>query len=161
MRVEEISDDLTEVERQSTLVYFFRRKTQECFHLIDGHNVVEIESMVRQFCVSKLKEYELDVQVKNVILSGSRCRGIENETSDVDIVLEYIGDEKEDFIFNILNENEIFVGGKKIDINPITENQSGLLCDYLKRAEEYLKRKEEMQSENRNQISNRPRHHRR
>ena len=41
----------------------------------------------------------------NVIISGSRCRGLESINSDIDIVVEYIGSEHEDTPFNAFNED--------------------------------------------------------
>ncbi len=57
----------------------------------------------------------------NVIISGSRCRGLESKNSDIDIVVEYKGSEHEDTLFNAFNEDGLTVGGVKVDINPITE----------------------------------------
>lgn len=41
----------------------------------------------------------------NVIISGSRCRGLESKNSDIDIVVEYKGSEHEDTPFNAFNED--------------------------------------------------------
>ena len=57
----------------------------------------------------------------NVIISGSRCRGLESKNSDIDIVVEYKGSEHEDTPFNAFNEDGLTIGGVKVDINPITE----------------------------------------
>ena len=36
----------------------------------------------------KIIENDLDAQVENVIISGSRCRGIEKNGSDLDVVVD-------------------------------------------------------------------------
>ena len=40
-----------------------------------------------------------------MILSGSRCRGIEKTGSDLDVVVDYKGTIREDDFFNILHED--------------------------------------------------------
>lgn len=55
----------------------FRKKTTEQFHPVDGMSAGEIEEMVSYYVQAKIIENDLDAQVENVIISGSRCRGIE------------------------------------------------------------------------------------
>ena len=54
----------------------FREQTEEHFHPVDGMNAGEIEEMVSHYVKAKIIENKLDVKVENVILSGSRCRGL-------------------------------------------------------------------------------------
>jgi predicted nucleotidyltransferase len=79
--------------------------------------------------------------VENVIISGSRCRGIEKNGSDLDVVVDYKGTIREDDFFNILHEDGFTIAGIAIDINPITEDKTGLLAEYLESVEQYLKEK--------------------
>lgn len=74
----------------------FREQTEEHFHPVDGMNVEEIEEMVSYYVQAKIIENNLDAQVENVILSGSRCRGIEKIGSDLDVVVDYKGTVRED-----------------------------------------------------------------
>ena len=55
-----------------------------------------------------------------MVVSGSRCRGLEKAGSDLDVVVEYKGREHEDDLFNAFNEDGLMIGGIKVDINPIT-----------------------------------------
>lgn len=64
-----------------------------------------------------------------------------SEDSDVDVVIEYYGSEKEDSLFNILNEEGLSIGGRNIDMNPITKDKSGTLETYLPEVERYLAEK--------------------
>ena len=89
----------------------------------------------------KIIENDLDAQVENVILSGSRCRGIEKFGSDLDVVVDYKGNIREDDFFNILHEDGFAIAGIAVDINPITEDKTGSLAEYLESAEQYLKEK--------------------
>ena len=119
----------------------FRKKTEEHFHPVDRMNAGEIEEMVSYYVQAKIIENDLDAQVENVILSGSRCRGIEKAGSDLDVVVDYKGTIREDDFFNILHEDGFTVAGIAVDINPITEDKTGLLAEYLESAEQFLKDK--------------------
>ena len=59
----------------------------------------------------------------------------------MDVVVEYYGSEREDSLFNILNEEGLSIGGRNIDINPITKDRSGTLETYLPEVEKYLAEK--------------------
>lgn len=87
----------------------------------------------------------MDAIIVDAVISGSRCRGLENESSDIDVVVEYIGDVREDALFNVLNDVEnngsYEFGGVKVDINPITADQTGTLAEYLPQVEKYLNEK--------------------
>ena len=120
----------------------FRKKTEEHFHPMDGMNAGEIEEMVSYYVQAKIIENDLDAQVENVILSGSRCRGIEKAGSDLDVVVDYKGSIREDDFFNVLQEDGFTIAGIAVDINPITEDKTGPLAEYLESAEQYLKEKE-------------------
>ena len=119
----------------------FREQTEEHFHPVDGMNAGEIEEMVLYYVQAKIIENNLDAQVENVILSGSRCRGIEKIGSDLDVVVYYKGTIREDDFFNILHEEGFAIAGIVVDINPITEDKTGPLAEYLESAEQYLKEK--------------------
>lgn len=126
---------------QQDVVETFRAKTRDLFHELDRQNAESIESMVRGHVEDALQTFDIDAQVVDVVLVGSRCRGIEHEDSDVDVVVEYYGSEREDSLFNILNEEGLSIGGRNIDINPITKDRSGTLETYLPEVEKYLAEK--------------------
>lgn len=119
----------------------FRKKTTEQFHPVDGISAGEIEEMVVYYVQAKIIENDLDAQVENVILSGSRCRGIEKSGSDLDVVVDYKGTIREDDFFSILHEDGFTIAGIAVDLNPITEDKTGPLAEYLESAEKYLKEK--------------------
>lgn len=135
--------ELREKENQLavSVISDFRKKTTEQFHPIDGMSAREIEEMVSYYVQAKIIENDLDAQVENVILSGSRCRGIEKTGSDLDVVVDYKGTIREDDFFNILHEDGFTIAGIKVDINPITEDKTGSLAEYLESAEQFLKEK--------------------
>lgn len=59
----------------------FRKKTDMNFHLLDGMTAGEIEQIVLFYVQAKIIDYDIDAKIENVVLSGSRCRGIEKTGS--------------------------------------------------------------------------------
>lgn len=139
-------DELTEkaeaVEQakieEKRIVSDFREKTKEMFYDINGQTPEDVEQTAYAYIKSKIDECEVDAEIVDVIISGSRCRGLESENSDIDIVVEYKGSEHEDTLFNAFNEDGLTIGGVKVDINPITEGKTGTLATYLLGVENYL-----------------------
>ena len=129
-------------ELQSDIVEEFRSKTDELFHEVDGQSAGDIEKMVAAYVQEKIEEEMLDAEIVDVVLSGSRCRGLEKKGSDLDVVVEYKGSIREDDFFNMLHEEDYEICGIKVDINPITEGKTGKLETYLPGVEEYLREKE-------------------
>ena len=123
------------------IVSDFKAKTNEMFHEISGLNAEDMEMTATAYILSKLDDYELDAQIVDVVVSGSRCRGLEHEGSDIDIVVEYKGSENEDTLFAALHEDGFKIGGVRVDINPITEGKTGTLETYLPGVESYLEQK--------------------
>lgn len=125
----------------SRVIMEFKAKTEECFQPIDGLGVTEIEEMVEEYVTFKLSENDFDASVRGVVISGSRCRGLEGKSSDLDVVVELSGDEREDDLFNLLHEDNLKIGGVPVDINPITKYKTGTLKEYLPGVEKYLDEK--------------------
>lgn len=139
---ERIRAEAPEADR---VVADFKAKTEELFNGINGQTQDDIEQTVWAYLQSKLDEYEIDVELVDVVVSGSRCRGLEKAGSDLDVVVEYKGREHEDDLFNAFNEDGLMIGGIKVDINPITEGRTGTLATYLPGVESYLAEKQAMQ----------------
>lgn len=109
---------------------------------LENYSKDDIKNITNDYIKQKLEENDLyDVEVKGIEIHGSRARGTAKVNSDLDVVVEYAGDVREDTLFNILNdvENQLEIEGIKVDINPITENDTGTLKDYMKRSNEYDK----------------------
>ena len=141
---ERIRAEAPEADR---VVADFKAKTEELFNGINGQTQDDIEQTVWAYMQSKIDEYEIDVELVDVVVSGSRCRGLEKAGSDLDVVVEYKGREHEDTLFNAFNEDGLMIGGVKVDINPITEGKTGTLATYLPGVESYLAEKQAMQKE--------------
>ena len=136
------------IENNPDVVADFRAKTEELFHSLDGQSAEDIEKTVYAYVQSQIDEYGLDVKIVDVVVAGSRCRGMEQDNSDLDVVVEYTGSTREDDLFNMLHEDSIYIAGIQVDINPITEGRTGTLETYLPEVETYLQEKAQQEQIN-------------
>ena len=136
------------IENNANVVADFRAKTEELFHSLDGQSAEDIEKTVYAYVQAQIDEYGLDAKIVDVVVAGSRCRGMELENSDLDVVVEYTGSTREDDLFNMLHEDSIYIAGIKVDINPITEGRTGTLETYLPEVETYLQEKAQQEQVN-------------
>ena len=118
------------------------------FHpLKSADSAAEIEEIVRFHAEQVFEDYHIPVTIDDVILTGSRCRGLETEGSDIDVVIAVDSDFSESAMFNALHDEEIEIDGIPIDINPILPWETGTLETYLPEVEKYLQEKAEKQNE--------------
>ena len=75
----------------------------------------EILDIVKSYVLDKI-----DIDIIDIELYGSRTKEAAREDSDLDILLEYKGNIREDDLFNILNDDPLYIDDIKVDINPIT-----------------------------------------
>lgn len=125
-------------EQQKKMIAGFREKTETYFRPVEGMNATEVEDAVRDYLMDTIRRQDLLIQIGEVMVYGSRCRGTEKTTSDIDIVVEYKGDMREDDLFNLLHEDEFLLGNHKVDINPIKDDKSGNIADFLRQAAIYM-----------------------
>ena len=125
----------------SRVVMEFKAKTEECFRKIGNMSATDIEESVAEYVNAKLYENDFDAEIIGVVISGSRCRGLEGKNSDLDVVVQLSGNEREDDLFNLFHEDKFRIGGVLVDINPITEYKTGTLEEYLPVVEKYLEEK--------------------
>ena len=139
----EIGEKEINAVRSNEIVAEFRAKTEELFDPkpLDGMTPAMIEEAVRERVLDVAKTFEMNVTIGDVIVSGSRCRGLENNDSDLDVVVSYSGDEREDTFFNALHDEMVLFGTVELDINPINTEQTGTLGEYLPGVEKYLAEK--------------------
>lgn len=124
--------------QESSIIADFREKTNELFHDISEMNPAEIEETVKCHVQAKIDEYGIDATIVDAVIIGSRCRGLERDSSDLDVVVEFSTNEREDDLYNAFNEDGLHIGDVKVDINPITAQRTGKLENYLPQAESYL-----------------------
>ena len=127
-----------EPQAQGNVVENFKAKTNELFHEISEMNPAEIEETVKCHVQAQLDESGINAEIVDVAVVGSRCRGLEQEGSDLDVVVELSTSEREDVLFDTFNGDALHIGGVKVDINPITAQRTGTLETYLPQVEDYL-----------------------
>lgn len=142
--------------QESSIIADFREKTNELFHDISEMNPAEIEETVKCHVQAKIDEYGIDATIVDAVIIGSRCRGLERDSSDLDVVVEFSTNEREDDLYNAFNEDGLHIGDVKVDINPITAQRTGKLENYLPQAESYL---ESIRQEREQELSQQMRAH--
>lgn len=136
-KVEEVNEVVPKNQERS-IITDFRAKTNEVLHDISEMNPAEIEETIKCHVQAKIDEYDIDATIIDAVVVGSRCRGLEKDSSDLDVVVELSTNEREDDLFNAFNEDGLHIGEVKVDINPITAQRTGTLETYLPQAEKYL-----------------------
>ena len=136
-KVEE-ANEVVPKNQESSIITDFRAKTNEVFHDISEMNPAEIEETIKCHVQAKIDEYDIDATIIDAVVVGSRCRGLEKDSSDLDVVVELSTNEREDDLFNAFNEDWLHIGDVRVDINPITAQRTGTLEMYLPQAEKYL-----------------------
>ena len=110
-----------------------------------GMSRAEIEETVLCYAQAQLEDMGLaeEVKLNAARVYGSRTRaGLYNNGSDVDVVLSYIGNIREDDFFSALHKAGMAIAGLPLDINPVSTEKTGTLQEYLEQAEKYLDDKE-------------------
>jgi len=115
----------------------FEEKSRKKYRPIENISYDDVIGFAKEHIESELNGVE-GVEVLNVLMYGSRSRGKEKTKSDLDILVEYKGDMKDDTLFNILNEKGVKIGNTKLDFNPIQKSKVDIK-DFLLDAEKYMK----------------------
>lgn len=97
---------------------------------LDGLTELDIYAACEEF-IDEHQRDGLSISVVDMMTIGSRKFGTAREDSDLDILLEYQGDVKEDTVFNELNSTPLEIMGVKVDFFPIREEESGNITSWL------------------------------
>ena len=111
---------------------------------LNGLSRAEVERGVLYHAQGILEEMGLENEVELLAarVHGSRSREeLYRDDSDLDVVLSYRGNIREDSFFNELNAHGIAMAGIKVDINPIAEERI-TLAEYMRESEAYLDQQE-------------------
>ena len=111
---------------------------------LNGLSRAEVERGVLYHAQGILEDMGLENEIELLAarVHGSRSREeLYRDDSDLDVVLSYRGNIREDSFFNELNAHGIAMAGIKVDINPIAEERI-TLAEYMKESEAYLDQKE-------------------
>ena len=103
----------------------------------------EIKDYLKYQLEDIISDNDLNIEILDLYVHGSRIRGDHKDSSDLDVVLYYKGKMKEDSLFNILHDEEyedLFnYDGIEIDINPIHDEETGSLKSYIEKDKKYKK----------------------
>jgi len=77
-------------------------------------------------------------KIVDIKITGSRVYGTSKNNSDLDIIVEYEGDIREDTLFDIANGERLKIGNVRIDINPIKAEKSGTISENAIKERKYL-----------------------
>ena len=138
--------EISAVRSAQDVINEFRAKTDTCFDSskVEGFTPLQIEESVRMQVNNIISDFGIDAVVDEVVVIGSRCRGLEGDDSDLDVVLTYMGSEPQESFFNTLHDEKIFLGneGVELDINPIRAASITELAEYLAKEEANLAEKQ-------------------
>lgn len=146
-KAEEISEkpekqsDVGEQQKEDIPLISDRTEPVQSLH---GRSMADIEETVLSYAQAEIDSMGLhdEVQLHGARVYGSRSReGLSTEGSDLDVVISYTGNISEDAFFNALHESGMPISGMPVDINPISTEKTGMLEDYLQKAEQYLDEK--------------------
>ena len=105
---------------------------------IEGYTYSEVIDMVQNDIENILSEEGADnVEAVEFWAHGSRMRGNAKEDSDLDVVMFYKGNEKEDSLFNLINGHELAIDGIKVDVNPIRISNEQDIARYKEKSARY------------------------
>ncbi len=104
---------------------------------LESYSIDEICHIVLRHISTCIEEYEMSCCIIAIAIYGSRNRHTSTDISDLDVVVEYIGIEREDDCFNIFNLNPLYIEDIKVDINPITKFKSGDIVSFLEKCRRY------------------------
>lgn len=97
----------------------------------DGLSSYDVYNACDEYIDRIIGETGPNIAQVDMIAIGSRAFGMAREDSDLDILLEYEGDVKEDEVFNALNAEPLELLGIKVDFFPIRSQESGTLTEWL------------------------------
>lgn len=108
---------------------------------LNGKSRAEIEELVLDYAQSEIEEMGIfdEVILLAARVYGSRTKeGLYHADSDMDVVLFYKGDIREDFLFNVLHEHDMKIAGMLLDINPISVKGTDEMEEYMRTSDDYL-----------------------
>ena len=108
---------------------------------LEDYSEEEIKKYVREFVQEQVEMADADAEIVDIAIIGSRTTGTAKPDSDLDVLVEYKGKEREDDFYNLLDDADepLTIGGISVDINPITEGKSGTIAQFLERNKDYKK----------------------
>lgn len=148
---EKINEQLEEdIEYQKNVARQIRndKRFEPKGDIIKGFSEEELYEIIGGYLKSFLEENNLNTDIVDFQIIGSRNKGLAKDSSDLDVLVEYNNDNYgEDSLFNSLNDedNGLSINGITVDFNPITPSKSGTIEEWLENNYDYNKYEEEME----------------
>ena len=136
----EILSDLGNAEHKTSIIdeQIQTNKAETSTTPIQGYSYDEIIETVKDVITDIISDNEIEgVDIKEIWAHGSRMRGDSKSDSDLDIVMFYEGDAREDDLFNLISESNLAIEGIKIDVNPIRVSSHKDIEAYKKKSKQY------------------------
>ena len=130
-KLDQVMENQLDLARKEIMIQEYRNDVLKEFHPIQGMDAKKVTILAKDYLQSKIEAYDLDAKIIDIVIGGSRSKGTEREDSDLDFIVQYVGSVTEDFLFNIAHEDGYNIGGIPVDMNPIKEDKSGTLYDYI------------------------------
>lgn len=115
--------------------------------IIKGLSEEELYEKIGGYLKRFLEDNDIETDIVDFQIIGSRNKGTAKEDSDLDVLVEYNNDSiSEDSLYNNLNDesNELNINGIQVDFNPIKPSKSGTIDEWLEKNYNYDKYKENM-----------------
>jgi predicted nucleotidyltransferase len=125
------------------LKLFIKEQKEQKLKGLNNVTTTDIIDYVEPIINEMISDNDLNIKVKDYYVHGSRVFGNPRQDSDIDVVLYYEGNIKEDALFNILHDDEykdqFIYDDIEIDVNPIRDEETGSLQKYIEKDKNYKK----------------------
>lgn len=125
------------------LKLFIKEQKEQKLKGLNNVTTTDIIDYVEPIINEMISDNDLNIKVKDYYVHGSRVFGNPRQDSDIDVVLYYEGNIKEDALFNILHDDEykdqFIYDDIEIDVNPIRDEETGSLQKYIEKDKNYVK----------------------
>lgn len=131
-------DQKTQGDSDKTIVEEFKEKTKKYYKEIDGLDLNDVEECAKFYVQSVIEQNGINVEIEDVIVTGSRARGYEDQDSDLDMIVVYKGSFPQAALLSLLYKDKVVVGDVTVDFDTFSLDKGESLGKYLTEAEKYM-----------------------
>jgi len=117
--------------------------TEEKIKGLNNVTTDDIIDYIKYVIEDIISECDLNIEILDYYVHGSRVFGNPKEDSDLDVVVYYKGNMKEDALYNIFHDDDykdqFIYDDIVIDVNPIRDQETGSLKAYIEKDKNYKK----------------------
>lgn len=100
--------------------------------MINQKKLNQILYKVAQHITYQFNRYNRIFKPTKICLVGSRVRGTNTDSADIDVAIQYKGELKEEDVFNILHKEPLIIDGLRVDYIPYNESKGNRIDNYTK-----------------------------